>query len=259
MYTLEFVKYSKFNRESFLNIASNLKELNIEMILKGEEIFYLKKLMEEYKNFLHKLHNEYIREYNLDIDFDTAVCDFISCMEPQIDDSTYITKNERCLHLSCVEYNMIVNIHKFSYELFSFNHQLNELDFFHGTSLTELLEKREITIEKFREESFYDIDNFSHINLPKDLEYLKLSNMIDIYLLNKLSDILEYDLYKEFFFEISSLNSKGYLSKDEYRYFLTMEDVICAKPNTIKKASNLFLIIMFIASIVFLFYISYKK
>lgn len=259
MDTLEFVKYSRDNRDLFLDKASSLKELNIEMIIKGEEVFYLKKLMAAYEEFLHELHSNYQNQYKLEIDFDKVVCDFITSMAPQIDDSTYITKNERCLHLSCVEYNMIVNIHKFSYELFSLNHELNEFDFFHGTSLTELLGENKITIDKFRSDSFYDIDNFSHISLPDDLEYLKLSNMIDIYLLNKLSDIEEFNDYKDFFFLISSLNSKGLLTKSQYRYFLTMEDVICAKPNTIKKASNLFLVIIFIASIVFLFYISYKK
>lgn len=255
MDTLEFVKFSKDKREEFLNISSNLKELNIEMIASSSESFYLRNLYTKYEEFLHKMYDDYKNEYSIEKEFEDLICDFIDTMKPQIDDASFITKDERCMHLVSIEYNMICNIHKFAYELYSLNHELNEYDFFHGTSLSELLERGETTTERFRKESFYDIDNFSHITLPEDYEYLSLTNMADIYLLNIISDIYEFEGYKEFFNTMYELNSKHLLSKNLYRYFLTVEDVLYAKKATVKQLSNLIMIIAIAVSIgIFIIY-----
>lgn len=255
MDTLDFVKFSLAKREEFLNISSNLKELNIGMIASSSESFYLRNLYTKYEEFLHKLYDDYSNQYHIDKAFDECVCDFIDTMKPQIEDTSFITKNERCLHLVSIEYNMICNIHKFAYELYVSNHELCEKDFFHGTSLTELLDNNMITIKEFRSESFYDIDNFSHISLPQDYEYLELSKMVDIYMLNIASDIYEFEGYKDFFADMYILNSKGLLSKSLYRYLLTLEDVLYAKKGTVKQVSNLIMILAIMVSIgIFLFY-----
>lgn len=255
MDTLLFKEFSYKCRIDFLNKLSNCKELNIEMLQTSSETFYLKRIYQEYLSYLHNLHESYSKDNNIEILFDDIIYDFISSMEDQINDTSFITKNERCMHLVSIEYNMIVNIHKFAYELFSRNHTLNEMDFFHGTSLTSLLENNEITIEKFRQESFYDIDNFNHIKLPDDYEYLTLTKMIDIYLLNIISDIYNFEDYKDFFSIMYTFNSKGLLDKDLYRYFLTLEDVLYAKKSIAKNLSYAIMIIAIITSLaIFLMY-----
>lgn len=229
MKTKEFLEFSKKNREEFLNLLSSAKEINMEFICRNEVTFYLQRIFNNYKTYLQKLFDEYIKSNNLTISFNECVCDFIDCLEPQINNFSFITKDEYTNHVCCVEYNMIINIHKFSYELFILNNDLNELDFFHGDSLTSLLEENKITIEQFRKESYYDIDNFNHIDLTKDLEYVINSTMMDIYLLTILSDVIVIEEYKDFFNIIYHLNSKKFISRPLYRYLLTMEDVINMK------------------------------
>lgn len=229
MKDLEFLEYSKLNRESFLDIVSNLMEMDMEFISRNEVFFFLKELFEKYTNYLHTILENYNEKYSLDIKFEDVVYDFVSTMEPQIIDPGFITKDEYTNHLCCVIYNMIINIHKYSYEIFSKNNELNEKAFFHGTSLSELLEKNEITIEQFRQESYYDIDNFNHIDLINDTKYLISTNMIDIYLLTILSDVVEVKEYLNFYDIMYALNYKKLISKPLFRFLITMEDAIKMK------------------------------
>lgn len=250
MDTLEFVSYSKEKRMEFLDLLSNKKELNMEMISKSQESFYIREINKLFKDYLHKMHEDYQNENKIEIDFDSIIYDFIDTIDEQCSDNSYITLNERCNHLACIEYNMLVDIHKFSYELFIINHSLNELDFFHGTSLGELLLNNSTTVEKFRSESYYDIDNFNHINIDKDINYLKESDMVDIYMLACLSDIIEYKDYKEYFNNIYIIKSKGILDKRLYRYLITFEDVLFSKPSYVSKTSYLIMALAIIASII---------
>ena len=237
MDTLDFLEFSKKCREDFLDKMSDLKELNIEMLPRNEDSFYLRKLYEAYDAYLHNLYDEYTKESNIGVSFDSIVYDFLTTISDQCNDASYITFDERALHITCIEYNIIVDIHKFSYELYSRNHELNERDFFHGTSLSELLLKDMCTIEQFRNESFYDIDNFNHITIPDDIEYLKESKMIDIYLLNEVSDIKEKKDYDDFFNLMYTFKSKGMISKSLYRYLITLEDVLYAKKGIVRSLS----------------------
>ena len=237
MNELEFVEFSKKKRNEFLDILSDLKEFNIEILARDEDLFYLKKVFTSYENFLHKLYDDYKKNNDINKNFLEVSCDFISTIQEQCEDSTYITRIERSQHIACVEYNIMVDIHKFCYELYSSNHNINEIDFFHGTCLTELLEKNETTIDQFRRESFYDIDNFNHITLPDDNEYLIQSNMIDIYLLNELSDIDSKEYYDDFFNLIYVFKHNNNLTKSEYRYFITMEDILKAKKSIARNLS----------------------
>ena len=249
MDTIDFINYSYNKRMDFLDILSNCKEQNIEMIPRGEESFYLKKIYEEYEKHLHKMYDDYKNEFEFNKEFNSIIYDFLSTIKAQVEDASYITRDERCLHLTCIEYNMLVDIFKFSYELYSVGHNLCETDFFHGTSLTELLENNKITIEEFRRESFYDIDNFNHITLPDDIDYLIESKMIDIYLLASLSDILQSSEYDDFFNIIYQFKRQGLLDGKMYRYFITMEDVLRMKKGIIKDISYTIIICCTILSI----------
>ena len=93
------------------------------------------------------------------------------------------------------------------------------------------------TVEQFRNESFYDIDNFNHITIPDDIEYLKESKMVDIYLLNEVSDIKEKRDYDDFFNLMYTFKSKGMISKSLYRYLITLEDVLYAKKGIVRSLS----------------------
>ena len=141
---------------------------------------------------------------------------------------------------------MIINIHKFSYELYSLNHEINEMDFFHGISLTELLDKNLITINDFRKESYYDIDNFNHIDIYEDIDYLKDTKMVDIYLLSILSDVFGIKEYVDVFDVVYYLNNKKLLSKSIFRYMITMEDAIKMKNSLAKPLLSTFFIIIFV-------------
>lgn len=249
MDTDEFVLYSLKCREDFLNILSDLKEKNMEMIPRGEDSFYLKRVYEEYEKYLHKLYDDYKAQNNIEVAFEDITYDFLTTIKEQSEDATYITRDERCLHLTCMEYNIIVDIHKFSYELFSLNHNLREKDFFHGTWLTGLLRDGKTTIEEFRSESYYDIDNFNHITLPDDKEYLDNSKMIDIYLLAEVSDIKEAKDYDDFFSLLYTLRRQGYVDQTLYRYFITLEDVLRMKKGIIKDISYTIIICCIILSV----------
>ncbi len=253
MDTKNFLSYSKKCREDFLNILSNIKEQNMELIPRGEDFFYLQNVYKAYEKYLHKLQEDYNKEYNLNINFDNICYDFLTTIKDQCEDASFITRDQKCQNIACIEYNIVVDIHKFAYELYSFNHNLNEIDFFHGTSLSELLENNMITIEKFREESFYDIDNFNHITLPDDINYLISSEMIDIYLLACLSDVYESKDYEDFFNIIYTFNNKKLLSKSVYRYFITIEDLFKMKKGIIKNITSTLIIMCVILSVAIMF------
>lgn len=243
---MEFLEFSKKNRLDFLNILSDEKEKNMSFICYGEITNYLNNIFLKYKEHLNNIFINYLKEYNLSDSIDKYLCDFITSMEPQIEDQTYITKDEYTCHICCIEYNMIINIHKFSYEVYTINHTINELDYFHGTSLTSLLHDNLTTIEKFRSESFYDIDNFNHIDFNKDQEYLSKSMMSDIYMLTIISDVLEIKDYPEAFSKGYILNTHHILDKETYRYILTLEDAIKYKKSLIKPLLNTFFAVIII-------------
>lgn len=251
--TLDFISYSKKCREDFLDILSNLKEKNMELIPREEDFFYLQNVYKEYEKYLHKLHEDYNKLYNLDIKFDSICYDFLTTIKAQCDDSTVYTRDQKCQNIACIEYNIAVDIHKFAYELYSINHTLNETDFFHGTSLSELLENNLTTTKKFREESFYDIDNFNHITLPDDIDYLVETDMIDIYLLALVSDVDDAKDYDDFFNIMYTFNRNSYISKTLYRYFITLEDLFKMKKSVLKNITSTLIIMCVILSIMIMF------
>ncbi|MGM9970968.1 MAG: hypothetical protein ACI35W_00990 [Anaeroplasmataceae bacterium] len=253
METKEFLEFSKKNREDFLNILSSTKEKNMEFIARNEVFFYINEIYKEYLAFLHKLYDNYTNNNDISVPFNDIIYDFIDSMKTQCDDPKFITKDEYTNHVCCVEYNMIINIHKFSYELFSLNHILNEKDFFHGDSLTYLLEENKITIKEFREESYYDIDNFNHIDLKEDINYIINTTMIDIYMLTVLSDVCEIKDYDDIFNLTYAFNSKKLLSTTLYRYLLTMEDAIKMKKSYVKGFLYIFFIVIIILVIAIFF------
>lgn len=253
MDTLDFLSYSKKCRLDFLNILSNLKEQNMELIPREEDFFYLQNVYKEYEKYLHKLHEDYNQQYNLNINFSDICYDFLITIKEQCDDPSSINRDQKCQNIACIEYNIIVDIHKFAYELYSINHELNEFDFFHGTSLSELLENNLTTVDKFREESFYDIDNFNHITLPDDIDYLIKSDMIDIYLLASLSDVYESKEYDDFFNIIYTLNNKKFISKSIYRYFITIEDLFKMKKSILKNITSTLIIMCVVLSVAVMF------
>lgn len=244
-----FLEFSKKNRENFLNILSDTKDLDIEFICKNNYQTYLHDIYNKYIKYLNDIYNNYIKENNLECSFNDIIYDFIDSMDPQCNNITFNTKVQIINHICCVEYNMIINIHKFSYELFILNHELCELDFFHGDSLTYLLNENKISVKQFREESYYDIDNFNHIDLTRDIDYLINTNMIDIYMLTILSDVCILNEYVNFFDLMYLFNSKKLLSKPLYRYLLTTEDSINAKKSHVKSILYVFFIIIFILTI----------
>lgn len=247
----EFLEFSKNNRTAFLNILSNEKEKNMAFLTANSSVVYLNNIYDEYQKYLNKIFDEYIKENNIkDITIDKCICDFLTSMEPQILDTSFITKDEVACHVCCIEYNMIINIHKFSYEVYSLNHSLDELKFFHGTSLTEALdnienkEERKNIIKKFREESYYDIDCFNYIDFKYDQEYLNNSSMQDIYLLSLISDCLKISEYADAFAIGYMMNARHMLDKATYRYMLTIEDAIKYKKSALKPLLNTFFVVI---------------
>lgn len=247
----EFLDYSKNNRKNFLDILSNEKEKNMSFMTPNLSIIYLKNIYEEYQKYLNKLFDDYIKENNIvGITIENCICDFLTSMKPQIDDTTFITKDEITCHVCCIEYNMIVNIHKFSYELYILNHNLDEKMFFHGTSLGEALEnikdseERKKIISSFRDESYYDIDCFNYIDFKNDIDYLRDSTMEDIYLLSIISDALKVSEYDDQFAIGYMMNARHMLDKSTYRYMLTLEDAIKYKKSALKPLLNTFFVVI---------------
>ncbi len=240
----EFILFSKNNRESFLETLSNLMSKDINFIANGDVFIFYDKIDKLYQNYLLSLFNSYTTENNLVADFDSLIHEFTSFISEQCHVTTPFTKEESLQHLFAIEYNMIINIHRFSFELFILNHTLDEKKFFYGERLEDILGRKEMTLMEFREKAYYDTDNIDFADINEDTVYIKDLEMFDIYFLTILSTDFRLDNYTDLYYEIYKLKHLNIISDPLYRFLITTEDSIKARMPIIKSFINAIVIVI---------------
>ncbi len=240
----KFLEYSYNYRQLFIEEIRKLKEEFIDYIyLKRVDQFNIK-LLDTYTCFLNQMY--------LDVSPNTPFTKLISDFITSIDLGTnFLDYDEEITNSYLIEYNMIINIHKFSYTLFSLSNSVDDSLFYTECDILKF-------DKSLYEKSPYDTDFIDYMDIY-NTKYYKETKYADIYLISSLSNC--YDKYerKEVFENNYYFNNKSLISKQMYGYMLISEDTLRYKPNIAKFATYpVYIILAIILILVIIFCIRFN-
>lgn len=221
-----FLLYSKKNREDFLKIITKSMLKNMDFIINNRILEFNSLIEKQYSDYLYYLFINYQTENNLDFNFNELINDFISSIKEQCSQNNFYSIAIEIKNFLFLLYNMLVNIHRFSYELYILNNKLDEKSLFYGDDLEILLNENKITLEEFRQISFYDTDNLTYCTLENDFEYLKQIEMFDIFFVENLAYDFNSSEYEYIFNQFDNLNKLGLISKFLKSFIRTLEKLL---------------------------------
>lgn len=227
--TKKFIKYSKNNRDDFLQVVSELMLQNMDYIINNQILEFNSVIGEQYSNYLYYLFINYQLKNKVNPIFSKLTKDFISSIQEQCSLNNFNSTADEIKNLLFIIYNMLVNVHRFSYELYTLNKKLDEKSLFYGDDLEALLNEKKITLEEFREISFYDTDNITYCTLENDLKYLKKIKMLDIYFIENLAYNFNSSDYEYIFNQFDDLNKLGLISEFFNAFIKTLKNLLIDK------------------------------
>ncbi|MGL4949928.1 MAG: hypothetical protein ACRC5M_06070 [Anaeroplasmataceae bacterium] len=212
--------------DNFKIILSNIKETMMSFIATNKHLDYINEIIIKFNNYLNKIHTDF--EYDttqiaveMDLEFNSLKNDF----------NSLYTKVETVKNILTIEHIMINQIYKISTSLIDLNFDIDVL--------SEEIKK---VSNSFSRKTFDTLN-------PTNNELI--NNIIfDIYFYNLLQKSETMKELKEYYNDLYMY--RIFINKEQYRFYLTLEDVIKRGPDIQKLVLTPFYIIVGIIAVVIL-------